>query len=182
VIQTQIDALLHDHRARTEIYDCLMRYCRGVDRLDRELILSAYHPGARDNHGSFDGPVEEFVDWVFGNHQGKVLSSVHHIGNVLMRIEGNVAHCESYVLTNHRRMIEGQLHDMLAHGRFIDRFEDRGTGWLTAERIVVFDWDRLEPVERQWGGPLTEQLLKAERSRSDPSYQTLDAMPRKTIT
>src|SRR5687768_7203639 len=70
---TQLDALLRDHRARTEIHDTLMRYCRGVDRLDRDLILSAYHPGARDNHGSFDGPVEDFVDWVFENHLNQVI-------------------------------------------------------------------------------------------------------------
>ncbi len=82
-----IDVFMRDYRARTQIHDALMRSCRGVDRLDRELILSAYHPAAHDNHGSFAGPVEDFVDWVFGNHQGKIQSCVHHLGNVLMRID-----------------------------------------------------------------------------------------------
>lgn len=37
---------------REAIRDCLARYCRGVDRLDRALLLSTYWPGAEDDHGS----------------------------------------------------------------------------------------------------------------------------------
>lgn len=35
---------------RQAIYDVMMRYCRGVDRFDADLITSAYHPDARDDH------------------------------------------------------------------------------------------------------------------------------------
>ena len=31
---------------RAQIHDALMRYCRGVDRGDSELVLSALHPDA----------------------------------------------------------------------------------------------------------------------------------------
>jgi hypothetical protein len=169
-------SLLREAGARMQIHDALMRACRGVDRLDRELILSAYHPKARDNHGSFDGPVEAFVDWVFGNHLGKVLSCVHHLGNVLMQIDGTTARCESYVLAFHRRLIDGQLTDLMSHGRYLDRFEERDGAWKIADRLVVFDWDRLDLVDRQWGGPLTEQVVKGQRSREDASYRILSAL------
>src|SRR5690606_8703026 len=36
---------------REAIHTVLMRYCRGVDRLDRDLIASVYHPDAYDHHG-----------------------------------------------------------------------------------------------------------------------------------
>lgn len=170
-----IDAFMRDYRARTQIHDALMRSCRGVDRLDRALILSAYHPGAHDNHGSFAGPVEDFVDWVFGNHQGKVQSCVHHLGNVLMRIEGSVAYVESYVLAFHRRELDGKLIDLMSHGRYIDRFEDRNGEWRIAERHVVFDWDRIDPVEQRWEGPLTQMLEVGQRNREDASYRMLPA-------
>jgi hypothetical protein len=49
---------------RQDILDCLMRYSRGVDRLDRELLRSAYHPDAVDDHGMFAGGRDAFVDWV----------------------------------------------------------------------------------------------------------------------
>ena len=42
------------------IRDAAMRYCRGVDRLDVELIKSAYWEGATDDHGVFVGDAWEF--------------------------------------------------------------------------------------------------------------------------
>ena len=35
---------------RNEILDCLARYARGMDRLDRELARSAYHDDAIDDN------------------------------------------------------------------------------------------------------------------------------------
>ena len=49
---------------RQEILDCLTRYCRGVDRLDKSILLSAYHPDARDDHGLFVGHATEFWELV----------------------------------------------------------------------------------------------------------------------
>jgi len=42
--------------AAEAIRQAALRYCRGVDRLDPELMLSAYHDGATDDHGIFSGP------------------------------------------------------------------------------------------------------------------------------
>ena len=53
---------------REQIRQCLVRYCRGVDRFDRDLILSAFHPDCLDEHGKFVGTPEEFVDWALGQH------------------------------------------------------------------------------------------------------------------
>ncbi|MBT5754390.1 MAG: SnoaL-like domain-containing protein [Acidimicrobiaceae bacterium] len=36
---------------KDEIRDVLMRYGRGVDRLDEELLRSCYHPDSHDDHG-----------------------------------------------------------------------------------------------------------------------------------
>ena len=53
---------------RQEIHNCIIRYSRGVDRLDRELLLSVYHPDAIDDHGMFVGGPEEFADWALAMH------------------------------------------------------------------------------------------------------------------
>jgi hypothetical protein len=50
--------------AKTEITDVVARYARGIDRLDMELVRSCYHPSARDDHGTFKGSVEDFVEWL----------------------------------------------------------------------------------------------------------------------
>ena len=38
---------------KQEIHEVLMRYCRGIDRCDAELLHSVYHPDATDDHGLF---------------------------------------------------------------------------------------------------------------------------------
>lgn len=166
-------SFMYQQQARNEITDVLMRLCRGVDRLDRELIISCYHPNAIDDHGSFRGSARQFADWIFSTQEGLINSCVHHLGNILMQIEGDVANTESYVLAYHRQAINGVPHDHKSHGRYLDRFERRGGVWKIAHRLVVFDWDRLDPVERQWTGPLTTELVRGLRSRHDASYETL---------
>jgi hypothetical protein len=47
---------------RQAIVDCLSRYSRRIDRMDRELLLSAYHQDAIDAHGTFVGNREELAD------------------------------------------------------------------------------------------------------------------------
>ena len=42
-------------RDRADILDCMNRYTRGADRLDRDLLLSAYHEDATDDRGAFTG-------------------------------------------------------------------------------------------------------------------------------
>ena len=58
------DLLLRNLEARRQIEAALARVARGVDRLDRELMISGYHPEAMDYHGSFEGSPTEFADWV----------------------------------------------------------------------------------------------------------------------
>ena len=43
------------------IQDVLVRYCRGVDRCDLEMLRSAYWEDATDDHGSLSGNAWEFV-------------------------------------------------------------------------------------------------------------------------
>lgn len=157
--------------SRQAIHALLLRYCRGVDRLDRDMILSVYHPDALDDHGSFKGSPTAFVDWVMSNHRDKILSCTHFLANSLVIFDGDdVAHGESYVIAVHRHLRDGALHDLMGAGRYIDRFERREGRWGLASRVVIGDWDRLDPVDGQLAGPLTEALAQGRRDPGDPSY------------
>ena len=46
---------------RREIEDCLLRYVRGVDRKNWELVRAAYHPDAHDDHGNYQGGIDGFI-------------------------------------------------------------------------------------------------------------------------
>jgi hypothetical protein len=49
-----------------EIRLCILRYCHSADRLDWQLVVDCYVPGATDDYGSFNGPVEKLADWLPG--------------------------------------------------------------------------------------------------------------------
>ena len=51
---------------REAIRECALRYARGVDRLDADLMKSAYWPDATDDHGRFVGNGWEFAERVVG--------------------------------------------------------------------------------------------------------------------
>jgi hypothetical protein len=94
----QLQTMIEEIRDREAIRACLTRYARGVDRFDRELILSAFHPDFIDEHGKFVGTREEFVDWALGQHRAAHLSHQHYLMNHHCDLVGDVAHCETYFL------------------------------------------------------------------------------------
>jgi hypothetical protein len=123
---------------RQAIVDCLMRYSRGIDRMDRELLLSAYHEDAIDDHGTFVGDREEFADYAMGLHRQIHLSHQHCLFNHTCDLEGQVAHTETYFMFVGINR-EGEIL-MTAGGRYLDRFEKRNGRWAIAQRVCVRDW------------------------------------------
>jgi hypothetical protein len=63
---------------RLDIYDCTVRYARGVDRHDADLIASAFWPDAQVNYGTFSGPRDEFVTWAI-EFTSRFACHAHHI-------------------------------------------------------------------------------------------------------
>lgn len=161
-------AIAREMKDRQEIYDCLMRYCRGIDRLDRELLLSAYHPDAIDDHGStYIGDVQGFADAAIALHSTYQEFTQHHITNHRCELDGDVAHCESYYLF--RCINQASPWYNFSSGRYIDRMEKRDGRWGIAERICV-----VEARDEIWGpdgNAGNDAYVPATRDRSDPSYQ-----------
>jgi hypothetical protein len=160
---------LRDLTDRQAIQDCLLRYCRGVDRLDRELVLSAYHPDAIDDHGAFVGTPSDFVDWAFGYHQQHQLSHHHMIFNSSVELRGNVAHTETYWQFFGENRVKPNV---LAIGRYLDRFERRDGRWAIAARVCISECvNRIE----ESGIPISQRAghspHPSTRDRSDISYQ-----------
>src|SRR5262249_36394106 len=123
---------------RLEILDCIHRYCRAIDRLDRELLLSVYHEGATDDHGKWVSTPELFARRVFDPLRSAFSPTQHIVPNHVCEIEGDVAHAETYWSTTSRSREGGDL--PLSGGRYIDRFEKREGRWAIMARLVVIDW------------------------------------------
>jgi hypothetical protein len=128
--------------ARQEIHDLLLRYCRGVDRLDRNLIDSCYAPDSWDDHGYWKGNGKDFGAFITESLRHRAIATSHTIGNSLVNFESEVAASgETYTMAYLRRQdADGKQWLDQFFGRYIDRFVNSGSRWLIARRVVVHDW------------------------------------------
>jgi hypothetical protein len=162
------ERLVRELADKQEIHEVLMRYCRGIDRCDEELLRDVYHPDATDNHGLFVGKATDFVPWALKGLE-RDINTKHYICNELIELDGDVAYVESYLLAvHHRQAKEGGLVDLTMAGRYVDRFERRAGVWKIADRKVILDWARIDPVEK---GFSVEKFLNGKRSREDEVYR-----------
>jgi ketosteroid isomerase-like protein len=135
---SDLEATIRMLADRQAIRDCLATYCRAVDRLDRELLLSVYHEDAVDDHGVFVGSREAFADWVIAFHGRAQHATQHIITNHVCELDGDTAHCETYWMFAAMNTQGEPL--TLSGGRYIDRFERRDGRWAIALRKLVGDW------------------------------------------
>ena len=156
---------------REAIRDCLYRYCRGIDRCDETTLLSAYWPGAIDDHVWWKGPVEEFTKFALPFLRGRDQTS-HSITNAIIRIEGSTARVESHYIAYERVVKkDGGRNDITVNGRYLDRFERRDGEWRIAERFVTNDWFRVWPDSADWArGLVGNQIRPGTREANDPSH------------
>ena len=156
---------------REAIRDCLFRYSRAIDRCDMPLLATAYWPGAIDRHSGFTGTIEEFIAWAEPRLRA-IPHSVHMLGNILIRVDGDQARVETYFWSVNV-LAEGDVREALVSGRYLDRFERRDDEWRIAERLVVHDWFRESADTGDWSkGPFGWADLELGRAAPDDSSYT----------
>lgn len=163
--------LLADERAIRRV---VLRYCRGIDRLDAELVRGCYHPDATDEHGSFAGGVDAYVTWAFGLLE-RYDSTFHLVANQLVDVApgGTVALSESYGIAMHRTE-PGPVgtfdpkRNLITGFRFVDRFEKRAGTWRIATRVATTEWSRIDDEPSRW--PVPNHLRPGRRDTADPVY------------
>jgi hypothetical protein len=159
--------IIREMKDRQDIWDCLMRYCRGVDRLDRATLESAYHEDATDDHGNYAGPVAGWVDWILDYLEKNHRRTNHAVCNFTCDIDGDTAHVESYYIYTSTNV--DAPHHIQFTGRYVDRFEKRNGQWKIAVRLNVLDTtdERIDP-----GGLLGDMMYApSARDRTDPAFQ-----------
>lgn len=150
-----------------DIEKVLLRYCRGVDRCDIELIADAYHEDSFDDHGNISGTGRQFAEWVVERLLRVPQRTTHVLTNVLVELDGDVAAVESYYTGTHFFLETPEI--LQFHGRYIDRFERRAGRWAISRRQCVHDWSErrtITPVHREDD----ERFLRGSRDHHDPVY------------
>ena len=155
------------------VHEVVLRYCRGIDRMDPELVRDCYHPDATDEHGTFVGSRDEFVDWVMGA-VAKFSVTMHVVANHLCEIDpddGDVAYAETYGVGYHQGPPADDKRRNFATGfRYVDRLERRDGAWRIASRIAVREWTHQILPDQQWDIRPDRDGRRGARDRTDAVY------------
>jgi hypothetical protein len=162
------DPALQQLLDKQAIHELLLRYCRGVDRQDEELLRSVYHADAIHEHGEHAMNAREFAR-VIVDSIGRFTATSHFLTNVLIEVRGHLAHAESYVLACHRTERSGEKSDLTLALRYVDRLERREGVWGIVRRVALHDWSREDPLEWEWRD--AHSMIQGLRSRDDHSYR-----------
>ena len=125
-----------------------------------DRLRSCWHPEGRMHTVWFQGPAEQFV----AHAEGAKLRggpSGHLLGGTAIDLAGSRAIAESKVQIQVRGAVEGVLCDALATARFYDFFEARAGRWAIVLRQVIYEKDRIDPVDPAAAPPRLDATLLA---------------------
>lgn len=162
-------AALRTVKDRQDIHDATLRFCRGINRRDMELLRTAFHPDAVDDHGTFVGNPDGFIEWIGKVYDGLSYTQ-HYIMNQTIDLAGDTAHGETYWMVVN--VYKGTTAPILRGGRYIDRFEKRNGLWAIAARVCFTDWNGA-PAEIQLPPGVASMKFEAgtnSMDRNDLSY------------
>jgi ketosteroid isomerase-like protein len=161
----QRDPAVQEMLDKMAISEAIMRYFRGVDRADAELINSTYHPDAWDEHDGHEFNGLTVGPGIVETVLRSMTATRHNVGTQTIEVYGDEAAAETYCTGNHTLRDGRRIHTFV---RYLDRLERRNGEWRIIHRSSVIDpFELLPPLQDTGHNP--PQL--ARRDRTDPSYQ-----------
>jgi len=159
---------------RQAIHTVMLKYARGLDRLDSALTRSCYWDDAIEDHGHFVGTPDDFVPWADGTSL-LFESTQHAILNHVCDLVGDEAFCETYY---HFSGVTAEGPNFMSTGRYIDHFQKRegakGPEWRIANRVTIVEGTYDVPKAARAPSPRTaysaEEPCQATRDSNDISY------------
>lgn len=163
---------LNDIIDRDDIWQTLLRYSRGIDRFDRDLVRSCYWDDAVDDHHLFGGTPDQFLDLAIGYHQNAQTITHHALSNHYCELDGDNAHAETYYLFIG---VNVELPHLMSIGRYVDHFQRRDGEWKIYSRVCVIERNYAlhdhPDMSIAEGDPVFGPVRRADRTPGDISYE-----------
>lgn len=173
---TYLEAKVTHLSDRQQIHGVYLRYMRGFDRNDVELMRSAFWPDVQINYGGQSNTFEEFVIRHLNKHTEQLSAWGHLLTNETVDIDGDTAHVETYVTAlwmprDDKSFAYGRP---IVGGRYIDRVDRRNGEWRIAVREFVPHFQlKAEADPAAWDSYSEKSKSKCATGtwdRRDPSY------------
>jgi hypothetical protein len=163
------DTTVQDLLAQQQIREVLCQYCRGLDRMDKELAYSVWHAnGTALYHDMYKGSGRGFVDWVWEAHAAMERHS-HQIANSIIRVDANMAVSETYVTVAlwTKADTEGVQQEIIGKGRYLDSWSRREEHWAIDHREHILDMQTINTLNPGYVNSVSS------RDETDPSFSLL---------
>jgi hypothetical protein len=123
------------------IRDLLAKHSRGIDRCDAALLDQVWDAEGHVAYGFFTGAPRDFSATVTGLMRGGPIT-LHRTSNMWVKVEGDHAVSESYVLAYRVSRDEGVPPvQTLIGGRYLDRFQRKDGNFRMTHRQYVMEWN-----------------------------------------
>lgn len=165
-----MDAKLRELSDRHEIWQVMLRYARGLDRLDTQLTRTCYFDDCVEDHSHYVGMPDGFIEWANGVARAYV-STQHALLNHWCDLAGDDAYCETYF--HFTGIAEAPPHFMSV-GRYVDHFQRRSSEWRIANRVTIVE-GKFDIADSAYAATLPPaygpgEINPATRGRDDVSY------------
>jgi hypothetical protein len=139
-------AALEELAARAAIHDVILRYARGIDRRDFDLVAACFAAHATVDYGDFfRGEVGGLIAAMAEGLAG-FPTTMHLMGNHLVELDGDRATSETYAVAYHRRTSAPQPFDLTTGVRYLDELAREDGRWRITRRVVKYEWRREDAV------------------------------------
>ena len=138
-----VDAAIRHLLDRAAIQEVLLRYARGVDRGDLELVASCFTPDASYEGALASGTIADALDRL-RDAMARYDGTMHFVGNQLIEIDGDTASSETYAVAYHRLTESGEVKLFTVGVRYLDELTRAGDEWRIRARVVKMEWQRTD--------------------------------------
>ena len=128
------------------------------DSFQWDRFRTVWHPEGRMWATWFQGTYEEFIE---ANRQGykKGVRIYHFLGGSSIDIKGTRAIAQTKMTISQRAPVDGVICDVVCTGRFYDFLEKRRGRWGIVLRRLIYEKDRIDPVDPSAVLKLDQSLL-----------------------
>jgi 3-phenylpropionate/cinnamic acid dioxygenase small subunit len=135
------DAAIRELLDRAAIQDVLLRYARGVDRKDLDLVAACFTPDASYEGALASGTIADALACL-RDAMARYDGTMHFVGNQLIEIDGDTARSETYAVAYH--CLTGTSEVFTVGVRYLDELVREGDEWHIRRRVVKTEWQRTQ--------------------------------------
>jgi SnoaL-like domain len=131
---------------RQAIRELIENWVLWRDAGDWDRFRTVWHPDGRMMATWFQGPAEDFIR---ASREGfaRGVSILHFLGGMSADLAGDRAIAQTKMTISQRGLVHDVLCDVVCTGRFYDFLERRDGRWGVVLRQLIYEKDRMDPVD-----------------------------------